>query len=63
MDYREAADLAFAIRASLTVPLHYDMMKGNGADPDVFGRYMEKAYPGRDYRIMEPGEKIVLHSQ
>lgn len=58
MDFREAADFAHRIHAGMVIPLHYDMVKGNGEEPGRFAGYMEDMYPGDVYRIMRLGEKM-----
>lgn len=60
MDYREAADLADAINARLVVPMHYDMVQGNGEDPQRFADYMDEVYPDYRYRILRLGEYMVM---
>lgn len=60
MDYREAADLANAIHARSVVPMHYDMMQGNGEDPQRFTDYMDERYPGCRYKVMQLGEYMVM---
>lgn len=60
MDYREAADLADAIGAQLVVPMHYDMVQGNGEDPQRFADYMDAVHPDGRYRVMQLGEYMVM---
>lgn len=63
MDYREAADLADTVNASLSIPLHHDMVRDNTADPYRFARYMDAHHPGRAYQIMKLGGQIALHDR
>ncbi len=45
MTYQEAADLAGAIKPRVTIPAHFDMFRGNTADPREFLAYMAVKYP------------------
>lgn len=60
MDCRDAAWLADAIDARFTVPMHYDMVVGNTEDPLIFAAYLRAQAPARRYKIMTPGEHLVL---
>ncbi|RZT01050.1 MBL fold metallo-hydrolase [Cuneatibacter caecimuris] len=59
MNPQEAAHFAECIGADLTIPTHFDMMKGNGEDPLVFAGYMERLYPERRYHILKLGESYI----
>lgn len=56
----EAAGLAWAMRARLTVPCHYDMFRFNTADPGEFAREAERLAVA--YRVLELGEGLELGS-
>ena len=58
LNAREAAQLAKAIGAKLTVPCHYDMFTFNTEDPHVFAT--EAANAGIQFRIMQHGERIAI---
>lgn len=60
LDAREAAQLAHAIGAKMTVPCHYDMFAFNTADPADFIKEAEQL--GIHYTVMRGGEKITLHA-
>ncbi|PNV60220.1 MBL fold metallo-hydrolase [Clostridium sp. chh4-2] len=63
MDCRDAAYFAWRIGADLTVPMHYDMVVGNGEDPLIFARYMQEMYTGKKYRIMQLGEMGLVRAR
>jgi len=58
IDCRDAAWLAEEIDADLTIPMHYDMVTGNGENPLHFAAYMQELHPGRKYHIMKLGERM-----
>jgi L-ascorbate metabolism protein UlaG (beta-lactamase superfamily) len=58
LNAREAAQLAKAIGAKLTVPCHYDMFTFNTEDPNVFAR--EATNAAIQYKIMQHGEKLAI---
>lgn len=60
MDYKDAAWLSAKLDAGLVIPMHYDMVKNNGENPQLFAEFMEHRCPGQRYRIMKLGEHIVL---
>jgi L-ascorbate metabolism protein UlaG (beta-lactamase superfamily) len=60
MTFQEAVDLVGTLKPRLAVPGHYDMFKGNTADPALFADYMDAKYPGVKYWIGEHGETVVL---
>jgi L-ascorbate 6-phosphate lactonase len=59
MTYQEAADLAGSIKPSLTIPAHYDMFKGNSADPKLFVDYMKVKYPDLKTMLLEHGKTFI----
>lgn len=58
LNAKEAAQLAKAIGAKLTVPCHYDMFTFNTEDPSVFAT--EASNAGIPFRIMQHGERIAI---
>jgi L-ascorbate metabolism protein UlaG (beta-lactamase superfamily) len=58
LNAREAAALAKAIGAKMTVPCHYDMFSFNTADPREFALAAEEA--GINYTILHLGENLQL---
>lgn len=60
MNLTEAADLAHTIGTRLVVPMHYDMVMGNGEDPERFAAYMDEQYPSDPYRILRLGERLEI---
>ena len=58
MTYQEAADLAGAIRPRITVPAHFDMFRGNTANPREFLAYMACKYP--DLKTFRPRLGVVV---
>lgn len=59
MDCRDAAIFAAQTGADLTIPLHYDMVVGNGEDPLLFASYMLRCAPGQKFHIMQLGERFL----
>ncbi|MCD8142125.1 MAG: MBL fold metallo-hydrolase [Clostridiales bacterium] len=59
MDCRDAAIFAAQTGADLTIPLHYDMVMGNGEDPLLFAAYMQRCAPGQKFHIMQLGERFL----
>lgn len=59
MEAEEAAKLAVAVEADLTVPTHYDMVKGNMADPLRFAAKLRQLAPGMKYHIPALGERWI----
>ena len=60
MTYQEAADLAGAIKPSLTIPTHYDMFAHNAADPQLFLDYMRVKYPKLPAQTCTHTQKIII---
>lgn len=60
MNAKDATILASELCAELTIPLHYDMVKGNEENPLLFAQYMEKLAPNLRYHIMRLGELFLL---
>ena len=54
MSAEEAAELTAELKPALTIPMHYDMMKGNAADPLRFVRELQNQTEGKQ-RWMLPG--------
>ena len=63
MNPLEAARFAGRLRADLTIPTHFDMMKGNEEDPLIFAGYMERFCPGRRYHILKLGEGYLYQNR
>lgn len=59
MNYREAAELAAAIGAKLTVPMHYGLFAHNDENPAYFVDYMYKQYPHSSFHMFAPGERHI----
>lgn len=59
MGCRDAVYLSRFIEADVTIPLHYDMIKGNGEDPLHFASCMQMYAPGRKHHIMVLGERYI----
>ncbi len=55
---REAAELAYDIRAGLAVPCHYEMFEFNPATPDKFVQAAVQC--GQPYRVLKCGECLSL---
>ncbi|MHB9071077.1 MAG: MBL fold metallo-hydrolase [Sedimentisphaerales bacterium] len=62
MTYQEAADMAGAIRPSLTIPSHYEMFKENSEDPQLFIDYMKVKYPSLKVGLCRHGQKLLFDS-
>jgi len=60
MNADEAAWLSNEINAGLSIPMHYDMVIGNGADPLSFIASMRESYPRRKAHVMALGEMLVV---
>ena len=60
MEPEEAAKLAADIGTDLTIPMHYDMMKGNTSDPLRFVRaYCDITDGGRKWMLPALGERVI----
>lgn len=59
MSEREAALLSTEIEADLTIPMHYDMIDGNTADPVHFLNLMCVTESAKKVKIMSLGERII----
>lgn len=59
MSAREAAFLAEELSADLTLPMHYDMIKGNTCNPFVFLEELWDAAPWRKTALPALGERII----
>ena len=60
MDALDSAYLAHAIAASLVVPMHFDMVRGNTSDPLQFAAVMRSRYPADRYHIPVLGERLLI---
>ena len=58
-DYREAAAFATNIRASVVVPIHYGMFRGNTVPPGHFVSYLHEFYPEMSTHVMGRFGKFV----
>jgi L-ascorbate metabolism protein UlaG (beta-lactamase superfamily) len=58
LDGREAAELAYNIRAGLVVPCHYDMFTFNTATPDLFMATCTRL--GQPYVVLQNGGRLDL---
>jgi L-ascorbate metabolism protein UlaG (beta-lactamase superfamily) len=56
MSAEDAAKLARAIDADLTIPAHYDLLGGNAVNPAFFAEAMYRLCPSKKYHIFAPGE-------
>lgn len=60
MEPEEAAKLAIDINADLTIPMHYDMMKGNTSDPLRFVKaYLDMIHGGQKWMLPALGERMI----
>ena len=55
----EAAILAEELAADITIPMHYDMIKGNTYNPLRFIEDLREFAPGRKFRLPSLGERII----
>lgn len=51
-DYREAAELAVAIGATVAIPVHYGMFAGNTVPPGHFVSYLAERHPHQQAHIL-----------
>lgn len=58
----EAAALAAALNADLTIPTHYDMIEGNTVDPLRFAAELRRICPTARWRIPVLGEQILYRA-
>lgn len=59
MSAREAAFMAEELSADLTIPMHYDMIKGNTCDPFVFLEELWDIAPWRKTALLALGERLI----
>ncbi|MDR1540668.1 MAG: MBL fold metallo-hydrolase [Clostridiales bacterium] len=59
MDFREAVDLAGAVKPGLVIPGHYEMFESNSENPMQFADYMEAKYPEQNFQICRHGVRTV----
>ena len=57
----EAATLAALLGADLTIPAHFDMIKGNTADPLIFVRELWEKNPAAKCHIPALGERFIYN--
>lgn len=57
---REAAWLALQAKMGTVIPLHFDLVRGNGADPLEFARAMDELYPEGKFHILRLGERYLF---
>lgn len=51
-DYREAAEFAVSIGASVVIPMHYAMFRGNTVPPGHFISHLSEFYPRQSAHVM-----------
>jgi len=56
----EALYLADAIDAGLLIPCHYDLFGGNSVNPAHFVDLLYRRYQHQRFKLMQPGERIVV---
>jgi L-ascorbate 6-phosphate lactonase len=57
-DFRETAELTESLDIGLIVPTHYDLIKGNTADPGHFVSHLYALNPMRPHKLLRPGELL-----
>lgn len=62
MNYREAAELAYAAGMDTVIPLHYDLFDGNSEKPGAFLQELYERYPSQKCHVMARGERFVYAS-
>ncbi|ANS74978.1 MBL fold metallo-hydrolase [Paenibacillus yonginensis] len=62
MDYREAAEFAYAAGFETVIPLHYDLFAGNAENPGYFADYLYRHFPEQKFHIMARAERFVYVS-
>lgn len=55
----EAAHLAALLRADVSIPTHYDMVKGNTADPLLFAAALRREDPAAKWHVFALGERLL----
>jgi len=60
MDLREAAELTERLDAGLVVPMHYDLLAFNAADPGHFVSYLRGLNPLRPQALLAPGQLLYV---
>ena len=58
-DYREAAEFAVQIGASVVIPMHYAMFRGNTVPPGHFVSYLSEFFPEQSVHVMGRYRKYV----
>jgi L-ascorbate metabolism protein UlaG (beta-lactamase superfamily) len=61
MNYREAANLAFNLKANLLIPMHHDVFLYNSENPAYLSDYLWHYYPSQKYKLMVAGEGIIYN--
>jgi L-ascorbate 6-phosphate lactonase len=51
-DYREAGEFATQIKASVVIPIHYGMFRGNTVPPGHFVSYLHDVHPEQSIHVM-----------
>jgi L-ascorbate metabolism protein UlaG (beta-lactamase superfamily) len=59
MGPQDAAKLARAVPADLSIPAHYDLMASNSENPALFADYMYRLCPDRRFHISALGERFI----
>ena len=59
LSYVEAAGLASLLHADLTIPTHFDMIRGNTIDPLIFAGELMEQNPGAKWHIPALGERFI----
>lgn len=62
ISYVEAAALSCMLHADLTIPTHFDMIKGNTIDPLIFAGELMEQNPAAKWHIPALGERFVYLS-
>ena len=62
MDYRDAAELAVAIKAKMVIPYHYDLFDCNKENPSYLLQYLYENYPKQPCHVMALGERFIWTS-
>ncbi|MCL5946787.1 MAG: MBL fold metallo-hydrolase [Chloroflexi bacterium] len=60
MNYREALDLAHAVKAGVVVPLHYDLFGGNTENPVFFVDHLYRTFPAQAFKMLAVGERFLI---
>lgn len=58
-NYREAADLAVAIRSDILIPMHFGLLPFNDENPAYLVDYLYTRYPQQKFHLMVPCERFI----